>query len=301
MKSLNISSRQLFKWRFPDGFKCRDPTCTKKYQCPSLKGQCYKCTGKCFLEIPIKNPKLNVNVKFQCKSCRKQTSLLAGTFFSHIHITLSDVFYIFKHISKSKIILNSKILYDELCKKSIKYNPKTISKFLFKTRELMGNINHQKLTNDIVIACWQTAIGDNKILLAFAVNNNLINNIIMKAVDDKIITPSMEFVFINDNIQSGSNISFLTLQTPGFIALPYVRLKKYYTRGYLAGDNINNVIIDIKNDFEAKIQSSIHHDRHAQKLLQSYIEEFVFQFHNKQYITPKDKFDVLWKYAFQTG
>ena len=248
----------LVKIRWPDGFTC--PKCGhKKYYF-------------------IKNRKL-----FQCKSCRHQASVTAGTIFHKSRQPLTKLFWAVYLVSTGKKGISALELQRKLDIKS--YN--TAWLLLHKLRKAMTSSGNFPLLGQI--EADETYIGghregkagrgaEGKSLVAVAVETEGKN--MGRAYLKKVDSHSMRELsdFISERVAKGSQVVTDELPSYNFLNAEYKHTQVIIKQHNKSGELLPKVHIVIAN---LKMWLRGTFNRYPVKHLQQYLEEFTFRFNRR--------------------
>ena len=230
---------------------------------------------------------------FQCKKCRRQTSVTAGTVFQKLRQPLQKLFWAVYLISTTKKGISALELQRKLGIKSYR----TAWLLLHKIRKSMNSSNNILLSSDVQVD--ETYIGGSKegprgrgakgkALVAAAVETDGTN--IGKASLRLINRPSKNELcqFVKDHVKPG-----VTVTTDGFKS--YQSLEKEYLHNPKIAANQKNT-----TDLLPKVHIIIANlkmwlrgifNRYPTRNFQSYLDEFIFRFNRRWNI--KEIFDIL--------
>ena len=248
----------LFEYRWPQGFICPKCACTEYYMLSRQK-------------------------RFQCKQCRHQTSLTAGTVFHKSHQPLRVLFYAIYLIGTSKKGLSAMELRRKLGIKSYK----TAWLLMHKIRSAMATsgtfpLDHMVEVDETYVGGYRKGArgrgATNKSLVAVAVETN--GNTMGRAYLETIASAQSDDLekFVHDHIALKTEVRTDGLKSYKFLADKYehspVVAKKMGNKSHLL-PKVHIVVANLKMWLRG-IYNSLP-DRH----LQLYLDEFTFRFNRR--------------------
>jgi len=250
----------LFELRFPNGFICP------------------KCNHREFWKVG--------NTLYTCKSCRHQTSVIAGTIFQDTRKPLMDWFIAIWWITTQKNGASALGLQRVLGLKTYE----SAWTWLHKIRMAMVNPNRKKLSGTVEID--ETFIGgvstgkrgrgaDNKVqvIIAAELDDNKVGRCRMKIISDASTNSIHPFVL--ENIEEGS-----TLITDGWRGYNGIEEKGFVREIHVQTDETdeNKLLPHIHtiNSLLKRWLLGTHQGRVEEKHLQSYLDEYVFRFNRRK-------------------
>jgi transposase-like protein len=260
----------LFQLRWPDGFKC--PNCNKT-------------------DYIIINDKL-----YECKNCKRQTSITAGTIFQDTRSPLRTWFTAIWWIATQKYGASAEGLQQVLGLSTYK----TTWTWLHKIRKAMVRSDRSKLTGKVEVD--ETYIGGeehsvstgrgtgNKVLVAIAVElcesetGSKTGLKIPRRVRLSVITDASKaslIPFVTSNVEKGSEIitdgwaSYSSLSEIGYKHTVYVQRNKQKDEKILP--HVHLIISLLKRWLLGTHQGAV-----SDKHMQAYLEEYAFRFNRRK-------------------
>lgn len=248
----------LFEYRWPQGFICPKCGCTEYYVLSRYK-------------------------RFQCKQCRHQTSLTAGTVFHKSHQPLRVLFYAVYLIGTSKKGLSAMELRRKLGIKSYK----TAWLLMHKIRSAMASsgtfpLDHKVEVDETYVGGYRKGArgrgANNKTLVAIAVETN--GNTMGRACLEAIASAQADDLkqFTHDHIAPKTEVRTDGLKSYKFLANTYEHIpvvaKRIGNKSHLL-PKVHIVVANLKMWLRGTYNSLP--DRH----LQHYLDEFTFRFNRR--------------------
>ena len=250
----------LFELRFPNGFTCP------------------KCNHGEYWEVG--------DTLYTCKSCRRQTSAIAGTIFQDTRKPLMDWFIAIWWITTQKNAASALGLQRVLGLKSYE----AAWTWLHKIRVAMVNPNRTKLSGTVEMD--ETFIGgvatgkrgrgaENKVqvIIAVELDGKKIGRCRMSIIDDG--SADSIHPFITENIETGSTLitdgwnGYRGIENKGFARKIHVQKNEDDTDKLLP--HIHTISSLLK-----RWMLGTHQGRVEQKHLQSYLDEYVFRYNRRK-------------------
>ena len=250
----------LFKLRFPNGFVCP------------------RCNHNDYWKVGDTLP--------TCKSCRHQTSIIAGTIFQDTRKPLMDWFIAIWWLTTQKNGASAQGLQRVLGLQTYK----TAWTWLHKIRTAMVNPNRKKLSGTVEID--ETLVGgvatgkrgrgaENKVLVIIAteIDGTKVGRCRMGIIDDA--SADSIHPFIVENIESGSSLvtdgwsGYNGIENKGFIRKIHVQT------GETDKDKLLPHVHMIASLLKRWLLGT-HHGGIESQHLQSYLDEYVFRFNRRK-------------------